>query len=193
MINYNNYYGTLIWQVLTIDWYWVTPGNPHSPKGRHAGKSCARERGQRLWKSRLERGFEPKKTSSWLLALMTLYEIDLPSTRKCVVLKPLSRAIQGPAHRQGCCQPIQCRPVGLGLQSFVLITVQLVINIIRCWGELKSFNKTSKCWWSEARVYYKLVMRAINRIQATFEFQKPSLLIWDQVHDLSCENEFYLH
>lgn len=69
-----------------------------------------------------------KRHPRGLLALMTLYEIGLPSTRKRVVLKPLSRAIQGPAHRQGCCQPIQCRLVGLGLQIFVLITVQLVIN-----------------------------------------------------------------
>ena len=74
---------------------------------------------------------------------MTLYELGLPSTRKQVVLKPLPRAIQCPAHRQGCCHPIQCRPVGLGLQSFVLITVQLVINIIRCWGELKSLRPQS--------------------------------------------------
>ena len=28
-------------------------------------------------------------------------------------------------------------------------------------------------------------MRVINRIKATFEFQKPSLSIWGQVHDLS--------
>ena len=84
-----------------------------------------------------------KRHPPGLLALMTLYEIGLPSTRKQVVLKPLPRAIQRPAHRQGCCHPIQCRPVGLGLQSFVLITVQLVINIIRCWGELKSLRPQS--------------------------------------------------
>ena len=29
--------------------------------------------------------------------------------------------------------------------------------------------------------------------QATSEFQKPSLSKWGQVHNLSCENEFYLH
>ena len=28
---------------------------------------------------------------------------------------------------------------------------------------------------------------------ATSEFQKPSLSKWGQVHNLSCENEFYLH
>ena len=30
-------------------------------------------------------------------------------------------------------------------------------------------------------------------LQATSEFQKPSLSKWDQVHNLYCENEFYLH
>ena len=30
-------------------------------------------------------------------------------------------------------------------------------------------------------------------VQATSEFQKPSLSKWGQVHNLSCENEFYLH
>ena len=29
--------------------------------------------------------------------------------------------------------------------------------------------------------------------KATFEFQKPSLSKWGQVHNLSCEDEFYLH
>ena len=29
--------------------------------------------------------------------------------------------------------------------------------------------------------------------QATFEFQKPSLSKWGQVHNLSCENESYVH
>ena len=29
--------------------------------------------------------------------------------------------------------------------------------------------------------------------KATSEFQKPSLSKWGQVHNLSCENEFYLH
>ena len=28
---------------------------------------------------------------------------------------------------------------------------------------------------------------------ASSEFQKPSLSDWGQVHNLSCENEFYLH
>ena len=32
-----------------------------------------------------------------------------------------------------------------------------------------------------------------KREQATSEFQKPTLSKWGQVHNLSCENEFYFH
>ena len=52
--------------------------------------------------------------------------------------------------------------------------------------------KTSKCWWLGAWVYCVLVMRAINRI-GHFWVSKTLTFKWGQVHNLSCENEFYLH
>ena len=36
-------------------------------------------------------------------------------------------------------------------------------------------------------------LKGIPRQQATFEFQKPSLSKWGEVHNPSSENEFYLH
>ena len=66
-----------------------------------------------------------------------------------------------------------------------------------------SFNKlhlwiTLKWFWLQTRAImalawnWKLLFLWWNE-WATSEFQKPSLSKWGQVHNLSCENEFYFH
>ena len=56
-------------------------------------------------------------------------------------------------------------------------------------GEVRNLLKT---WATAVESWSNQISREESQ-EATSEFQKPSSSKWDQVHNLSCENEFYLH